>query len=173
MSFFIVYVKDNLMCSPKNNRVWPIGLVLKENIVAVEDETRLLELPEFKTEVSHLKNRTVKHFGFGFNYGTNKIDKNPLPNCIPTHMKPFLKTYLEFSDCEMPNQLTVTHYEAGQGIPLHIDTHSSFEDVIAIISLGSDVVMDFRHPNGNQASVVLPRRSCLIMTGESRLFRYL
>lgn len=63
-----------------------------------------------------------------------------------------------------PDQLTVNQYEPGSGIPAHVDTHSAFEDEI----LGSDVVMDFKHPDGVTVQVTLPRRSLLVMGGESR-----
>lgn len=60
------------------------------------------------------------------------------------------------------------------GIPPHADTHSAFHDPIVSLSLLSDVVMEFRQPadingaNGKQVSVLLPRRSLLIMSQESR-----
>ncbi|CAO2636252.1 Alkylated DNA repair protein alkB homolog 8 [Lemmus lemmus] len=54
------------------------------------------------------------------------------------------------------------------GIPAHIDTHSAFEDEIISLSLGSEIVMDFKHPEGVTVQVMLPRRSLLVMTGESR-----
>ncbi|OBS64061.1 hypothetical protein A6R68_07400 [Neotoma lepida] len=54
------------------------------------------------------------------------------------------------------------------GIPAHIDTHSAFEDEIISLSLGSEIVMDFKHPEGITIQVMLPRRSLLVMTGESR-----
>lgn len=61
------------------------------------------------------------------------------------------------------------------GIPPHVDTHSAFEDAIVSLSLASDIVMEFRKPsptNGkdymDHVSLTLPRRSLLIMSGESR-----
>uniref|UniRef100_A0A8D1DGP4 tRNA (carboxymethyluridine(34)-5-O)-methyltransferase ALKBH8 n=1 Tax=Sus scrofa TaxID=9823 RepID=A0A8D1DGP4_PIG len=54
------------------------------------------------------------------------------------------------------------------GIPAHIDTHSAFEDEIISLSLGSEIVMDFKHPDGITVPVMLPCRSLLVMTGESR-----
>lgn len=61
------------------------------------------------------------------------------------------------------------------GIPPHVDTHSAFKDAIVSLSLSSDIVMEFRKPsltNGKEytahISLALPRRSLLIMSGESR-----
>ncbi|XP_040196180.1 alkylated DNA repair protein alkB homolog 8 isoform X2 [Rana temporaria] len=67
-----------------------------------------------------------------------------------------------------PDQLTVNQYEPGQGIPPHIDTHSAFEDEIVSLSLGAEIVMDFKHPNGSSVPVMVPRRSLIVMGGESR-----
>lgn len=153
-------------------RILPSGLKLEENFISEEEENGFLEFPQFKSHISHLKNRAVKHYGFAFNYETNKVDKNELLEEIPVEVEPLLVKIKETFKIDKPNQLTVTLYEPGQGIPLHVDTHSSFEDGIVSLSLGSDIVMDFRHPDGRQVSVVLPRRSCMVMTGESRLDLY-
>lgn len=68
-----------------------------------------------------------------------------------------------------PEQLTVNIYQPGQGIPPHVDTHSAFLDPICSLSLGSAVVMEFRQPTTqSHVSVALPRRSMLVMSGESR-----
>jgi alkylated DNA repair protein alkB family protein 8 len=89
-----------------------------------------------------------------------------------------------------PDQLTVNQYAPGGGIPPHVDTHSAFEHSIASISLGSDVVMEFRikqqqqldekqsadsgegrcsgHPMLKKVAVHLPRRSVLVLNGASR-----
>ncbi len=154
--------------SKKELHIWPSGLHLEENFITEEEEKLLLKLTLLESESSQLKNRTVKHYGFEFQYNSNKVDYNPLPYGIPLDMEPLLQKFVEMGLAQ-PNQLTVNHYTPGQGIPLHVDTHSSFEDGIISLSLGSDIVMDFRHPDGRHASVTLPRRSCLIMTKESRL----
>ncbi|KAK3737010.1 hypothetical protein QZH41_018392 [Actinostola sp. cb2023] len=55
-----------------------------------------------------------------------------------------------------------------KGIPPHVDTHSVFEEGIISLSLGAKITMEFRHPGGQHIPVLLPRRSLLVMTGESR-----
>jgi hypothetical protein len=54
------------------------------------------------------------------------------------------------------------------GIPPHVDTHSAFEDPVLSLSLGSSIVMEFRHQDGRAIPVLLPRRSLLIMSEEAR-----
>ncbi|XP_023219106.1 alkylated DNA repair protein alkB homolog 8-like [Centruroides sculpturatus] len=55
-----------------------------------------------------------------------------------------------------------------ESIPVHIDTHSAFEDCIVVFNLGSQIVMEFHHPNGCHVPILLPRYSVLIMSKESR-----
>jgi len=117
-----------------------------------------------------MKHRKVKHYGYEFIYGKNDIDKdNPLDEPIPNICKQLIdKMVGEELIPWKPDQLTVNQYDAGQGIPPHIDTHSAFEDAIISLSLGSQVVMEFCHPDGREVSLVLPPCSLLIMKGESR-----
>ena len=56
-----------------------------------------------------------------------------------------------------------------QGIPPHIDTHSCCDGQISSLSLGSDVVMNFSGESGESShSVLLPRRSLMVMSGRAR-----
>jgi alkylated DNA repair protein alkB family protein 8 len=65
------------------------------------------------------------------------------------------------------DQLTINRYPPGVGLAPHVDVHSSFEDPIASLSLGSSAVMEFRRGR-KRRPLLLPRRSLTIMTGESR-----
>ena len=74
------------------------------------------------------------------------------------------------------DQLTINEYVPGQGISPHVDTHSSFGDVIVSVSLGSGAVMNFARASSvlpaeapSSLSLYLPARSILIMSGEARL----
>lgn len=161
-------ISANMIDLKESPKVWPSGLKLKENFISEEEEEKLLDLTVSDPQTLQLKHRTVKHYGFEFKYGSNKVDRNPLPNAIPEEMEPIIKKFVELG-ITRPNQLTVNHYAPGQGIPLHTDTHSSFEDGIICISLCSDIVMDFMsNDDGRRVSIVLPRRSCLIISQESR-----
>lgn len=141
---------------------------MKEDFVSEEEETLLMNLSSLKVDVSCLKHRSVKHFGFEFDYESSQVNRTPIPVGIPPEMETLTRNIAEQFHLEKPDQLTVNHYEPGQGIPPHVDTHSSFEDGIVSLSLGSDIVMDFRHPDGSHANITLPRRSCMVLTGEAR-----
>lgn len=151
----------------------PPGLVVLADFVTEEEERSFLSAVDWGSspgERSELKHRKVKHFGFEFKYGINDVDmEDPLPQGIPPVCSNFLQRALATGHVtHYPDQLTVNQYQPGQGIPSHIDTGPAFEDGIMSLSLGSQVLMDFHHPDGTQMSVLLPPRSLLIMTGESR-----
>ncbi|XP_073844888.1 tRNA (carboxymethyluridine(34)-5-O)-methyltransferase alkbh8 [Musca autumnalis] len=155
----------------------PEGLVIINEFVTEEEEQRLLEAIKMdKEEVdAALKHRKVKHFGYEFIYGRNNVDPSkPLDSKIPEECDDFWPRLESISndrnfnfEWHVPDQLTVNAYEPGQGIPPHVDTHSAFLDPILSLSLESDVVMEFRK-GLEKRSVLLPRRSLLIMSGESR-----
>uniref|UniRef100_A0A182Y9F9 Fe2OG dioxygenase domain-containing protein n=1 Tax=Anopheles stephensi TaxID=30069 RepID=A0A182Y9F9_ANOST len=168
-----------------NNDPWcsnnlPSGLILERDFIdeAMEkvlleavncDDSKATDLQFKKT----LKHRKVKHFGYEFVYGTNNVDKTkPLERKIPAVCDELWKRLQNLHPelrWHVPDQLTVNHYDPGQGIPPHVDTHSAFDDPILSLSLGSDVVMEFKQPSsGKQVCVDLPARSLLIMGGESR-----
>ncbi|XP_045695866.1 alkylated DNA repair protein alkB homolog 8 isoform X2 [Phyllostomus hastatus] len=125
-------------------QTFPPGLKVVEEIVSSEDEKLLLE---------------------SINWTEDKDNQNCLPDICDSVLEKWLK---EGIIRHKPDQLTVNEYEPGHGIPAHIDTHSAFEDEIISLSLGSEIVMDFKHPDGVTVPVMLPRRSLLVMTGESR-----
>ncbi|XP_038179952.1 alkylated DNA repair protein alkB homolog 8 isoform X2 [Arvicola amphibius] len=154
----------------------PPGLLVVEEIISSEDEKMLLESVDWAGDTGNqnfqksLKHRRVKHFGYEFHYENNTVDKDkPLPGGLPDIYNSILEKWLNEGYIKhKPDQLTINQYEPGHGIPAHIDTHSAFEDEIISLSLGSEIVMDFKHPEGVTVQVMLPRRSLLVMTGESR-----
>ncbi|KAM6448124.1 tRNA (carboxymethyluridine(34)-5-O)-methyltransferase ALKBH8 isoform 3-T3 [Liasis olivaceus] len=124
--------------------VLPPGLRLIEELVSADEERELLE---------------------SINWTEDEVIPHGLPDFCNTILAKCLKMgYIN----EKPDQLTINQYEPGQGIPPHIDTHSAFEDEIISLSLGAEIVMDFKHPDGRTAAVMLPQRSLLVMSGESR-----
>ncbi|CAM9608747.1 unnamed protein product [Lampetra planeri] len=152
----------------------PPGLKLIPDCVSSEYEDQLLSCLDWgkqqPTAQQSLKHRCVQHFGYEFRYDNNNVDKDkPLDRGVPTMCDELTDKCLSAGYIQhRPNQLTVNQYQPGQGIPPHIDTHSAFEDGIMSLSLGASTVMEFRHPDGSHASVLLPRRSLLVMAGESR-----
>ncbi|KAM6291258.1 tRNA (carboxymethyluridine(34)-5-O)-methyltransferase ALKBH8 isoform 2-T2 [Porphyrio hochstetteri] len=155
----------------------PPGLAVIENIISSEEERRMLQSIDWigdedpQNAQKTLKHRRVKHFGYEFCYDNNNVDKDkPLPGGLPEICDLFLEKCLKQGYIKhKPDQLTINQYEPGQGIPPHIDTHSAFEDEIISLSLGAEIVIDFKHPDGHTVAIMLPRCSLLVMAGESRI----
>ncbi|KAG1693946.1 Alkylated DNA repair protein alkB 8 [Nymphon striatum] len=167
---YIFYVDEIPAINPSNFGSIPPGLRIIDDFISAEDELCLLESIGIKS--TNLKHRTVKHFGFEFLYSSNNVDSSkPLLNSpIPSFCNDLMKQALKLNYIDsMPDQLTVNQYLPGQGIPPHIDTHSAFTDEILSLSLGAEVVMDFVNQlTLDEIPVLVPRRSLLIMSGESR-----
>ncbi|KAG7398329.1 Alkylated DNA repair protein alkB 8 [Phytophthora boehmeriae] len=119
-----------------------------------------------------IRARQVQHFGYEFNYDTRRCDPDePMKDSIPAVLQPILEQIKKCGvmDDDMPDQITINEYLPGQGIAYHLDTHSAFTTTIATLSICSEVVMDFRHPDGvRHEGVLLPARSLAVMSGESR-----
>ncbi|CAG2219912.1 ALKBH8 [Mytilus edulis] len=147
----------------------PPGLIVLENFVSEAEENQLISSLHWQND-NQMKHREVLHYGYEFRYDINDVDADdPLPQSIPEECNAILQKALQTGYVKhLPDQLTVNKYVQGQGIPPHVDTPPAFEDGIMSLSLLSQIVMEFSHPEGQQISVLLPRRSLLIMTGESR-----
>ncbi|XP_037827889.1 alkylated DNA repair protein alkB homolog 8 [Lucilia sericata] len=178
----VVYLSYFVELPEEENSSWlkplPDGLIVVKDFVTEQEEYELLKTLEIENDSSvdsSLKHRRVKHFGYEFLYDINNVNpEQPLERKIPSECD-FLWKRLENTsekdglsfEWREPDQLTVNSYEAGQGIPPHVDTHSAFLDPILSLSLEGDIVMEFRK-GLERSSVLLPRRSLLIMSGESR-----
>ncbi|KAJ3210732.1 hypothetical protein HDU67_005061 [Dinochytrium kinnereticum] len=132
-----------------------------------------------------------QHFGVAFNYSTNYFGSNTLEDhpILPPWTTPLITRLQTLTkDYTSSNQLTVNYYPPGSGIRPHVDTHSSFDGPVVSLSLNAPAVMEFRYlppppPTAfdfhqptdaslpgefKLVSVLLPRRSVVIMSGESR-----
>lgn len=147
---------------------WPRGLNLVHDFISQEEENALMASLTFEEGMKH---RQVQHFGYEFRYDTNNIGDRTRP--FPETWMPVLRRALDRGYLDvMPDQCTVNRYEAGQGIPPHVDTHSCCTHQIASLSLQAEVVMDFQDLSESAAaaafSVRLPVRSLMIMSDETR-----
>ncbi|XP_050705600.1 alkylated DNA repair protein alkB homolog 8-like isoform X2 [Eriocheir sinensis] len=169
---------------------FPPGLSVIEDFVSPKEELQLMNLvdwgatPSCTAQGSVMKHRQVRHFGYEFQYSTNRVDKGrPLAQGLPPAIDYLLWRIVE-RGCmpSVPDQLTINRYLPGQGIPPHVDTHSSFTDELLSLSLGGGVNMDFRYIGGSGGNgngegskdkpphyvVYLPSRSLCVMTGPAR-----
>ncbi|XP_047545550.1 alkylated DNA repair protein alkB homolog 8 isoform X1 [Vanessa atalanta] len=166
---YMNYVKNvpnsEVVCTSNN----PEGLHLLTDFISETEERAFLQLFDWIDE-SNLKNRQVKHFGYEFRYGSNDVDlSSPLSENIPEECNILWERLSSYGiEFRIPDQLTVNKYSPGQGIPSHVDRHSPFDDTILSLSLGSSVVMDWKHHTGKYFPLVVPARSLLVMQGEAR-----
>ena len=151
----------------------PSGLVVVPDWIDEETEILLTAEIDANEWISKIKRR-VQHYGFVFEYSSlNVRDAEPTP--FPAACKSLLRR-LEIHQFD---QLTINEYLPGVGIASHCDTHSAFSSVIASVSLLAAITMDFvphekgitgsdSFCNSRRISVVIPRRSLVLLTGESR-----
>ncbi|KAJ2950413.1 hypothetical protein O0L34_g8655 [Tuta absoluta] len=166
MSFVENVPSTDIICEHAN----PKDLSILEDFITQDEEKELITLFDWIDKSSNLKNRQVKHYGYEFRYGSNDVDlTSPLIEKIPEQCDVLWRRLREKGfDLGVPDQLTVNKYEPGQGIPSHVDKHSPFGSSILSISLGSSVVMEWKHHSGKSVPVLVPARSILIMQGEAR-----
>ncbi|KAI5633618.1 2OG-Fe(II) oxygenase superfamily domain-containing protein [Phthorimaea operculella] len=166
MSFVENVPNTEVICEYDN----PKDLTILEDFITQDEEKQLIALFDWVDDSSNLKNRQVKHYGYEFRYGSNDVDlSTPLAEKIPEQCDVLWRRLREKGfDLGVPDQLTVNKYEPGQGIPSHVDKHSPFGPTILSVSLGSSVVMDWKHHSGKYVPVVVPARSMLVMQGEAR-----
>ncbi|KAL3216051.1 hypothetical protein MRX96_033228 [Rhipicephalus microplus] len=130
----------------------PQGLKLLKDAISEHEETVLAQLITWGDceESKALRQREVRHFGYAFDYSLQGVQKDaPLSEGIPDECVPFLDRLVAAGHLDrLPDQLTVTRYLPGQGIPPHVDSHESFDD-------------DIRRR-------CCPPRSALILSGDSR-----
>ncbi|XP_011555104.3 alkylated DNA repair protein alkB homolog 8 [Plutella xylostella] len=169
MSYVENVPNTEIVCQYKD----PQGLHIFSNFISNDEESLFLQLFDSEDDInsSNLKNRYVKHYGYEFRYGSNDVDlSSPLEEKIPKECD---NLWARLRDCGInlerkPDQMTVNKYLPGQGIPTHVDKHSPFGDIILSLSLGSDVVMDWKHHSGRLVPILVPARSMLVMTSEAR-----
>uniref|UniRef100_A0A8D8PX82 tRNA (carboxymethyluridine(34)-5-O)-methyltransferase n=1 Tax=Cacopsylla melanoneura TaxID=428564 RepID=A0A8D8PX82_9HEMI len=170
-TLYLLYC-DKLPESSNDHNKMPPGLILLPEFISDEEETCFSKYMT-PTSDTALKHRQVSHYGFEFRYGTNDVDvDHPLETAVPEEFHVLFDRLKERGLLDehlpYPEQLTINQYLPGQGIPPHVDTHSPFGDVIVSLSLVSDVVMEFRDTNDNHLPVLLPRKSVLLLTQDSR-----
>ncbi|KAI8811486.1 hypothetical protein BJ742DRAFT_736802 [Cladochytrium replicatum] len=143
------------------------GLDVMLNFVSEEEEKVLVKFVDDTEDAwNHLRDRRVQHYGYIFDYSNHgAIMTRPFP--------PWTESLLSRFNHHRPqthsfNQLTINEYPPGTGIAPHVDAHTTFHSPILIISLSSDIVMEFAREGKSTQHLLLPRRSALLMKAESR-----
>jgi alkylated DNA repair dioxygenase AlkB len=116
--------------------------------------------------------RRVQHYGFKYNYKARFIDYSMKIGNLPDWIMPFAnRLHTEGYMPQVPDQLIVNEYQAGQGIASHVDCEPCFGNTIISLSLGSACVMDFTHKESQEKIPVLLEPQSLVVLKEDA--RYL
>jgi alkylated DNA repair dioxygenase AlkB len=138
------------------------GLAYLPEYMTVEEEAALVRQIDAMPWDTNWERRRQS---YGATYGPSEGLQRPLPDWGLALAERMHREGLS----ERPfDQMLVNEYEPGQGIALHHD-HKPFDRTVVSLSLLSAVVMDFRNPGaGKRSSMLLGRRSLLILTDEAR-----
>jgi alkylated DNA repair dioxygenase AlkB len=145
------------------------GLTLHPDFISRAEEGDFLGVIDAQPWRADFQRR-VQHYGYRYDYKARQVTPDLYLGPLPPWFQGLAErlTHSGFFP-DLPDQVIVNEYLPGQGIAPHMDCVPCFGDVIASLSLGSDVVMDFGRSDGSEKiSHRLPARSLLIMTGAAR-----
>lgn len=150
------------------------GLDYVPNFLDEAHERRLIEWIDRQAWSSALKRR-VQHYGWRYDYKAREVDASMHLGPLPVELAELADHLFEEKLVpQLPDQVIINEYEAGQGITPHADVRS-FADGIAMISLLESWEMVFHAPGSKKTNgrkrveqVLLERRSVAVMRGEAR-----
>lgn len=146
------------------------GLYIQENIITPQTENDIIKWLDTR-EWSTVLPRRTQHFGYVYDYaGTTLIPGDPFESWIKTLSDHLIKN----SVMKDIDQCIVNEYDRDQKIGKHIDGKRGnktniFGPYIISISLGEDTNFIYTNPTTKQkVEIYAPRRSLLVMSGDSR-----
>lgn len=143
------------------------GLTVIEEYLPKTDEALLLATINIQSWGGDLSRR-VQHYGYVYDYKARTVDESMYLGPLPDWLQPLAnELYDDGLMPSPPNQAIINEYEPGQGIADHIDCMPCFGGVVASISLGGGVMMQFKR-NDQCEELYLQPRSLLVMEDECR-----
>lgn len=142
------------------------GFTLRENYVDAEEERELLRHIDAGPWQTDWRRR-IQQYGLG--YGPEGGNRPTWLRDFPEWLKPLAQRVARDAAFErFPENCVINEYVPPLGIGPHKD-YPAFGPTIACVSLGSDIVLDFKHPErGLRVPVYVPARSLWVITGEAR-----
>ena len=140
------------------------GLTYTPEFITAQEEAALLARINEQPWQSQLKRR-VQHYGHVYDYASRALASQLGP--LPDWLADLAARVANTAGSQPFDQVIVNEYTPGQGIGAHVDSPHAFGPVVATVSLGSNVVMDF----ANQRTTVpvdLARRSLACLSGPAR-----
>lgn len=148
--------------------VWPSGLELYDEFVSVPQENEILEAVDSEEWDTRSLGRRVQQYGIPYDYVRRELSTAARPVPMPRWLSDVSEAVS--SALGHPagfDQAIVNEYMPGQGIGPHSD-HPSFGPVVASVSLGSGVDMEFWSRRGDVCVVRLPPRTLTSMSSPAR-----
>ncbi|AYV85437.1 MAG: 2Og-Fe(II) oxygenase [Satyrvirus sp.] len=114
--------------------------------------------------------RKVAHFGYYYSYNRSGLKEAPaIPIYLfdlvsPGRINSSLKENIISTNFD---QLIINEYKPGQKIAYHIDHVSQFGPIIACISVGSEIYMNFKYQD-IEKKIKIEEGSLYIMSGDAR-----
>ena len=143
------------------------GLAYVRDFLTTEAQTTLLSHIDSQTWSSELSRR-VQHYGARYDYTERNVrfdNAAPFPVWL-TALADKVRAR-QNGQCPVFDQAIINEYLPGQGIALHTD-RNCFGPVVATVSLGCDIDMDFVHPRGDNKSCRLETGSLLVLRDAAR-----
>jgi len=143
------------------------GLSYLPNFIAETESVALQTHIDNQVWRSDLKRR-VQHYGYIYDYRARAISTDMKLGPLPDWLDELGKTLVEQSIFpKTPDQVIINEYKPGQGISAHIDCVPCFGNVIASLSLGSAVDMNFQKSD-RRVSLRLEPQSLLVLNEDAR-----
>jgi alkylated DNA repair dioxygenase AlkB len=143
------------------------GLKYITDFISEEEESDLLNQIDNQEWCLDLKRR-VQHYGYKYDYTKKKINESMRVGEIPAFLNKYKELVSVFFE-KSPDQIIINEYRPGQGISPHVDCIPCFGPVVASLSLGSPVLMEFKNRNDKtDYQLDLLPGSLLVLKDEAR-----
>ena len=144
------------------------GLSYREDYITPDEEAALIghiDRQPWSTELL----RRRQWYGWAYDDTTLGRTEDYRPQPLPDWLKPFAERLSGDGYFPAPpERALINEYHPGQGIGAHKDRDADHIRLVAILSLGSPIVMDFTRLGHATRSFHLRPRSLVIMQGEAR-----
>lgn len=141
------------------------GFVLELDYVTPEQEHQLITQIDLEPWQTNYRRR-IQQYGLGYSSDSNKS-----PSWLrdfPPWLRPLAERVSKDAFDRPAENCVINEYVPPQGIGPHRD-YGAFGDVVACVSLGSDIVIDFINSENNlKIPLHLPARSFWKISGDAR-----
>lgn len=146
------------------------GLTLLPEFVSEREEAAIIAEID-RSGWSNELQRRVQHYGWRYDYSSRQIDPSMRIGRLPEWARNIAQRLVEagYFRKDPPDQVIVNEYCGKQGISRHIDSPSSFTEVVAMVSLLDSWEMVFRERRSKtKVAAMLERRSATVLEGDAR-----